>query len=64
MVRITKSGSQFRINIPKEIVELTGWDTNTNLIITPLLKEPSEPINENTPILLKKVVFSKEKTGD
>jgi len=39
MVKITKTGEQYRINIPKEIVELTGWDENTELAVFPFIKD-------------------------
>ncbi|WAI01816.1 hypothetical protein [Methanogenium organophilum] len=57
MVKILKSGKQYRINIPKDILSMTGWNEDTELIITPLLKDPTEPINQNTPIIIKKVNF-------
>lgn len=55
MTRILKSGKQFRVNIPREIIIQTGWDEDTELNIFPYLKEPDEEINENTPIFMKKI---------
>jgi len=55
MVKITKTQNQYRLNIPKEIIVQTGWDENTELIITPFIKEPSDPITQDTPIILKKI---------
>jgi len=55
MVRITRSGSQYRLTIPKEIMQATGWDENTELIFDPFTKEPGAEINNKTPILLKGV---------
>lgn len=54
-MKIIKTGEQYRINIPKEIVELTGWDENTDLAIFPYIKEPDTQITPDTPILIKKV---------
>lgn len=55
MVKITKTGEQYRINIPKEIVELTGWDETTELAVFPFIKDPDSVITSDTPILIKKV---------
>lgn len=59
MVKITKTGEQYRINIPKEIVELTGWDETTELAIFPYIREPDSPVTQDTPILIKKVTSKK-----
>jgi hypothetical protein len=55
MTKITKSGNQFKISIPKEIIQLTGWDENTELILIPYIKEPDEKVTEKTPIIIKKL---------
>lgn len=55
MTKITKSGKQFKISIPKEILQLTGWDDNTELILFPYLKEPDEIVIDKTPIIIKKI---------
>jgi len=55
MVKITKSGSQYRVTIPSEIIAATGWDEDTELIFDPYTKEPAEEVTKKTPILLKKV---------
>jgi hypothetical protein len=60
MVKITKSKNQYRVNIPKEIIIQTGWDENTELMITPFIKDPSDPITQDTPILLKKIQTVRE----
>jgi len=60
MVKITKSGDQYRVNIPKEIILQTGWDENTELIIIPYPKDLSDPISENTPVLMKKITLERE----
>ncbi|KKG17068.1 hypothetical protein EO98_18440 [Methanosarcina sp. 2.H.T.1A.6] len=56
MVKIqsAKKG-QYRIGIPKEIIELTGWDENTELHFIPFLVNPLDPITPDTPILIKKI---------
>jgi hypothetical protein len=61
MARITKTGDQYRINIPKEVILQTGWDENTEITIFPYPKDLNDPITENTPVLIKKIqVKSKE----
>lgn len=55
MVKITKSGSQYRITIPSEIIEATRWDEGTEVIFDPFTKTPNEDITSKTPILLKRV---------
>jgi bifunctional DNA-binding transcriptional regulator/antitoxin component of YhaV-PrlF toxin-antitoxin module len=55
MTKITKTGSQYKISIPKEIMILTGWDENTEVILTPYIKEPNERITPDTPIIIKKI---------
>jgi hypothetical protein len=61
MVKITKSGdNQYRVNIPREIILQTGWDENTEIAFLPYPKELSDPINENTPILMKKIILGKK----
>jgi len=55
MVKITKTGNQYRITIPSEIIEATHWDENTELIFDPYTKTPEEGITSKTPLLLKKV---------
>ncbi len=55
MTKITKSGTQLKISIPKEIIQLTGWDENTELILFPYIKDPDEKVTAETPIIIKKV---------
>ncbi len=59
MVKITKSKTQYRVNIPREIIIQTGWDENTEITFTPFIKDPSEPITDETPILVKKINVTK-----
>ncbi|MFZ1126606.1 hypothetical protein [Methanoregula sp.] len=60
MARITKSGEQYRINIPKDVILLTGWDENTEVGIFPYLKDLTDPIDENTPVLMRKISVRRE----
>jgi hypothetical protein len=60
MVKITKAKNQYRVNLPKEIILQTGWDENTELMITPFIKDPGDPITPDTPILMKKIPNVKE----
>ncbi len=55
MTKITKSGKQLKINIPKDIADVKGWDEDTELIFTPFLKEPDEEITGNSAIILKEL---------
>jgi hypothetical protein len=55
MTKITKFGDQFKISIPKEIIQLTGWDETTELMLFPYIKEPNESVTDNTPIIIKKI---------
>lgn len=55
MTKITKSGNQFKISIPKEIMQLTGWDDNTELLLFPYIKELDTEITANTPIVIKRM---------
>lgn len=55
MTKITKSGKQFKISIPIEIIQLTGWDENTELFLFPFIKEPDDIVTDKTPIVIKKI---------
>ncbi len=55
MVKITKVNEQLRINIPKEIAELKGWDENTDLSFVPFLQSPDSELDKDVPILIKEV---------
>lgn len=59
MVKITNANNQFRVNIPKEILIQTGWDETTELNIFPYLKDPSDPITPDTPIIMKRITHGK-----
>ena len=60
MAKITKTGDQYRINIPKDVILHTGWDENTEVTIIPYLKDPGDPLTEHTAILIKKIIGSKK----
>jgi len=53
MVKVTKANEQLRINIPKEIAELKGWNEKTDLFFVPFLQTPDSKLDENTPILIR-----------
>ena len=55
MARITKANEQFRITIPKDIAQLKGWDENTELSFVPFLEKPDSKLDEDTPIIIKKI---------
>jgi bifunctional DNA-binding transcriptional regulator/antitoxin component of YhaV-PrlF toxin-antitoxin module len=60
MVKITKVNNQYRVNIPKEIMQQTGWDENTELIFMPYIKHPNDIVNSETTILMKKILGGKK----
>lgn len=55
MVKISKSGKQYTISLPKDIREMKGWDENTKLMLLPFVESPNEEIDDDTPIILKEV---------
>jgi hypothetical protein len=59
MAKITKTGDQYRINIPKDVILHTGWDENTEVTIVPYLKDPADPLTKDTPIMIKKIQIVK-----
>lgn len=60
MVKITKVNNQYRVNIPKEIMQQTGWDENTELIFMPYIKDPDDIVTSGTTILMKKIPDGKK----
>jgi hypothetical protein len=34
MAKIVSTGKQFMLTIPKDLIELMGWDSDTEVIIT------------------------------
>ena len=61
MVKITKAGKQFRVNIPIEVIKQTGWDENTELHIFPYPSSLNEPVSIDTPVVLKRITLVKPK---
>ncbi|MFB6182813.1 MAG: hypothetical protein ABEI78_01985 [Candidatus Nanohaloarchaea archaeon] len=55
MVKIVKSGNQYKISIPKEIIEMKNWDDEKEVMFVPFLNEAEKEIDEDTPIILKEV---------
>lgn len=60
MVKVTKANDQLRINIPKEIAELKGWDEKTDLSFVPFLQAPDSKLDKDTPIILKEIKSKKK----
>lgn len=55
MTKITKSGDQYKIYFPKDILLLTGWDEKTEVILAPA--NPTERVlNKDTPIIIRRIV--------
>lgn len=55
MVKVTFSGGQYRITLPKEIIEMKKWKDGTELIFVPMIKSAEGELNEKTPLLVKEV---------
>lgn len=55
MVTITKSGEQYRITIPKEIIKLTKWKEGTEVIFIPLVENPKAKLSKNDPLIIREV---------
>lgn len=55
MVKIVKSGNQYKISIPKEIIEMKNWDGEKEVMFVPFLNGAEKEIDEDTPIILKEV---------
>lgn len=55
MVKLGKptGSNQYKITIPSDIIDATGWNKNTELLFVPFIQDPKETISKNTPILLK-----------
>ncbi len=55
MTKISKSGDQYRIYIPADILLLTGWDENTEVILAPI--NPTDGmLNKDTPIIIRRMI--------
>jgi len=61
LVKITKAGKQYRVNIPMEVIKQTGWDENTELHIFPYLSSLNDPVTTDTPVILKRITQSSNK---
>ena len=57
-ISIDKKG-QARITIPSEIIQLKGWTDKTEIFVSPLLQQPNEKLNPETPIFIKEIKGSK-----
>lgn len=60
MAKITKTGDQYRINIPRDVILQTGWDENTEVTIFPYPRDPNDPLTDDTPVLIKKIITRKD----
>ncbi|HUU87172.1 MAG TPA: hypothetical protein VMX17_05390 [Candidatus Glassbacteria bacterium] len=61
MVKITKAGNQYRVNIPIEIIKQTGWDENTELHIFPYPANLNDLVTTDTPVVLKRITGTSKK---
>jgi hypothetical protein len=61
MVKITKAGKQYRVNIPIEVVKQTGWDESTELHIFPYPASLNDPVTSDTPVILKRITTTAQK---
>jgi len=59
MVTITKSGEQYRITLPKEIIKLMKWKEGTEIIFIPLVNDPKSELSKNSPLMVKEVADEK-----
>jgi hypothetical protein len=57
-ISIDKNG-QARITIPSEIIQLKGWTDKTEILVSPLVQQPNEKLNPETPIFIKEIKGSK-----
>lgn len=55
MVKITFSGGQYRITLPKEIIEMKKWQDGTELIFVPFIKNPNDELTDKIPLLIREV---------
>jgi hypothetical protein len=58
VVKITRAGSQYRINIPWEIMGMLGWDENTELSVFPYPANINAPLTPDTPVIIKRISSS------
>ncbi len=55
MVTITKSGEQYRITLPKEIIKLMKWVEGTEVIFVPILEKPNSKLSKENPLMIREV---------
>lgn len=55
MGKLSKSGNQYRITIPREIIILTKWNENTEIMFLADLKKPNSKFDKDTPIFIRKI---------
>lgn len=55
MVKITFSGGQYRITLPKEIIEMKKWKDGTELIFVLMIKGVDGELNKKTSLLIKEI---------
>lgn len=55
MVKVTFSGGQYRITLPKEVIDMKKWKDGTELIFVPMLQKADVEVTEKTPLLIKEV---------
>ena len=53
-ISIDKNG-QARITIPSEIVQLKGWNNETEILVSPLIQQPQSDLNSETPIMINEI---------
>jgi len=57
-ISIDKNGHA-RITIPSEIIQLSGWKDKTEILVSPLIQQPNEKLNSETPIFIKEIKGTK-----
>ena len=59
-IYISKDG-QGKINIPKEIMRMKNWDSETEILISPLISEPKARIGAEVPIIIIEMAVKEKK---
>jgi len=57
-IYISKDG-QGKINIPREIMRMKNWDSETEILISPLISEPKARIGSEVPIIITEIAVEK-----
>ena len=55
MVTITKSGEQYRITLPKEIIKLKKWGEGTEIIFVPMLEKADSKLSREVALIVREV---------